>query len=193
MSKYPKKILRCFNDNIITTLIKALPFYLVYYNDFINIVAEKISKWNNEIFLEFILFIFFASSLFISLIFRKHLNDYTRKLLSVLSDLFISANQIVLGLLLYSYPIIIDSRHPAGTGSISVIYQYITLVLFTLVMIIVTTLSTWMKNNLITTQASEEHIQRLQFFIHRLASNSFNTILNVVSKTKNSRFFRFLS
>jgi hypothetical protein len=184
MSKYPKKLLHCFVDNIRTTLIKALPFYLVYHDDFVNFVTEKIFRWNKETFFASILFFLFVVPLLASLTLRNHLNEFTRELFSTASELFISANQIILGLTVYSSIAIIESWPTISTNCISTAVNLILFVSFIVTLATVTTFLVWIKNNIISMQASEVYVQKLKLLMHRLASKLFRTALNTISKTK---------
>ncbi|EFL52356.1 hypothetical protein DesfrDRAFT_0845 [Solidesulfovibrio fructosivorans JJ]] len=184
MLKSSKTLLRCFTGNLINALIKALPFYLVYQNNYIDFVIERIFRWNNETLLALILFLFFALPLLISLIVRKHLNEFTRELLSTSSELLISANQIILGLLIYSGIVIIKTWPQTITDYLATIFHSISFIAFTALLTIATTFLVWLKNNIIAIQASEEHIQRLKFFMGKMSSSLLKIALNTASKVK---------
>lgn len=170
MSNCVRKIILYSAKNITISLIKALPFYIVYHNNFIDFASDKISKWNNELALALTLLAFFTTSLFIAIVFRKCLNTSVRNLLLTFSELFISTNQVILGLILYSYVALIEPGYPKITLHINVLFRHIEIIFFILLILTWTTSTLWVKNNLIAIQPREEHIQYIKLFMTKVAS-----------------------
>ncbi len=170
MSNCMRKTILYSAKNITTSLIKALPFYIIYHDNFIGFASDKISRWNNELALALTLLAFFTTSLFIAIVFRKCLNTSVRNLLLTFSELFISTNQVILGLILYSYGALIELGCPIITMHIGILFHHIKIISFILLILMWTTSTLWLKNNMIAMQPREEHIQHLKLFMTRAAS-----------------------